>query len=344
MNPADAIDLSRVAAWMDETGLPSGPISNAVELTGGTQNLLLAFDKGGQRFVLRQPPLHSVAGGDQTTRREVRVLGALARTDVPHARLVAACWDPKVSGAAFFLMEAIDGFNVGVGMPALHAGDPRIRRRMGLSIVEALAAIGRVDHVAVDLADFGKPQGFLERQVERWRAQFEDYSRYDGWPGPSGLPGVDIIGRWLDDHRPAGFKPGLMHGDFHIKNVLYRHGSGDLAAVIDWELATIGDPMVDLGWLLATWPGHNGDYTVAQIEPWDGFPSGEELIAHYAALTGRDMRSVLWYQVFACYKLALILEGTFARACAGKAPRETGERLHGNALRLLARAERWLQA
>lgn len=344
MSQTDAIDLNRVAAWMDEAGLPAGPISNPLELTGGTQNLLLAFDKGGQRFVLRQPPPHSVAGGDQTTRREVRVLGALAQTDVPHARLIAACWDPTVTGAAFFLMEAVEGFNVGVGMPGLHAGDPAIRRQMGLSIVDALAAIGRVDHVAVGLADFGKPEGFLERQVERWRTQFEGYSRYEGWPGATSLPGVDAIGRWLDAHRPTGFKPGLMHGDFHIKNVLYRHDSGQLAAVIDWELATIGDPLVDLGWLLATWPGQNGDYTVAQIEPWDGFPTGEELVAHYGAVTGRDMSAALWYQVFACYKLALILEGTFARACAGKASQETGERLHCNALRLLARAERWLAA
>ena len=343
MNATDAIDLNRLAAWMDGEGLPGGPINDAVELTGGTQNLLLAFSKGGRRFVLRQPPQHTVAGGDQTTRREVRVLGALAQTDVPHADLIAACWDPAVTGAAFFLMEAIDGFNVGVGMPDLHASSPEIRRRMGLSIVEALAAIGRIDHVAVGLADFGKPEGFLERQVGRWRAQLESYARYDGWPGLDSLPGVAAIGRWLDDHRPTDFTPGLMHGDFHIKNVLYRHDGPELAAVIDWELATIGDPLVDLGWLLATWPGQNGDYTVAQIEPWEGFPTGDELVARYGELTDRDMSSVLWYQVFACYKLALILEGTFARACAGKAPKDTGERLHGNALRLLGRAQRWLQ-
>lgn len=344
MNAIDAIDLRRLAAWMDSQGLPAGPISDAVELTGGTQNLLLAFRKGDQRFVLRQPPPHTVAGGDQTTRREVRVLGALAQTDVPHAGLIASCWDPAVTGSAFFLMEEIDGFNVGVGMPNLHASSREIRRRMGLSIVEALAAIGRIDPVAVGLADFGKPDGFLERQVGRWRTQLESYARYDGWPGLASLPGVADLGRWLDDHRPTQFAPGLMHGDFHIKNVLYRHDGPELAAVIDWELATIGDPLVDLGWLLATWPGRDGDYTVAQIEPWDGFPTGDELVARYRELTDRDMSSVLWYQVFACYKLALILEGTFARACAGKAPMDTGERLHGNALRLLGRAQLWLQA
>jgi aminoglycoside phosphotransferase (APT) family kinase protein len=339
----DQAALERLSSWMDGQGL-AGPMGAVRALTGGTQNLLLRFEKGGRSFVLRQPPPHTVRGAGETIRREAEVLAALADTEVPHAHLVSYCADEAVTGAPFFLMDEIKGFNVGVGMPALHAGNPEIQRQMGLHVVEALAAISRVDYVAAGLADFGKPVGFLDRQVERWRAQLAGYTKFDGWPGPTGLPGVAQLGEWLDANRPNSFTPGLMHGDYHLKNVLFREDGPQLAAVIDWELATIGAPLVDLGWLLATWPGPGGDYTSFIIEPWDGFPTGDELVEHYGRLTGTDLTHVLWYKVLACYKLALIIEGTFARACAGKAPMDVGERLHGNAVRLLRRAERWLAA
>lgn len=340
----EGFDIARLQAWMDAHGLPGGEVTGLRILTGGTQNILLRFDRAGRGYVLRQPPPFSIAGAGRTVLREAQAIGALARTDVPHARLVATCADAAVTGGPFFIMEEIEGFNAGVGMPALHAASPGIRNRMGFAVVDALAAIRAVDYVAVGLADFGKPEGFLERQVDRWRSQLEGYAQFEGWPGPAGLPAVDPIRKWLDANLPPSFKPGLMHGDFHLKNLLFHNDGPEVAAVIDWELATIGDPLVDLGWLLATWPGPNGDYTSFIIEPWDGFPSGEEIVHYYGSVTGQALDHVLWYQVFACYKLALIIEGTFARACAGKADMAVGERLHGNARRLLARADRWLAA
>ena len=342
--PAKApVDVAALALWMDEQGLPKGPIGEVVRLVGGTQNLLVRFTKGGRDFVLRQPPAHSVAGGGQTVRREARVLGALASTPVPHSKLIAVCTEEGVTGGQFLLMEAVEGFNVAVGMPPLHSGDAQVRRGMGLAAIEALAAIAQVDHVLVGLADFGKSEGFLERQVGRWRHQLASYEQYNGWLGGDSLPGISTLGKWLEDNRPRSFTPGLMHGDYHLQNLIFRLDGPQIAAVIDWELATIGDPLIDLAWLLANWPDPDGSPTTFTVSPWDGFPSEAALISYYGELTGRDLSQLHWYKVFACYKLAIILEGTYARSCAGMAPVDVGERLHRNALRLLGRATRTLR-
>jgi aminoglycoside phosphotransferase (APT) family kinase protein len=341
----ELVDLAHLAAWMDAQGLGSGAIADVIQLTGGSQNVLLRFKRSGREYVLRRPPLNPRHDGSDTMRREARVLKALAGSDVPHAGLIAACDDASVLGAAFYLMEPLDGFNAAVGMPPLHAGSPDARHAMGLSVIDGLSRIALIDYQAAGLSDFGKPEGFLDRQARRWMKQLESYGEFTGWPGADGLPDVHAIGGWLDRHRPKTFRPGLMHGDFHLKNVLFRQDAPELEAIIDWELSTIGDPLVDLGWLLATWPGPGGDMsqTTIVVQPWEGFPEAEELVEVYGRLTGADLSNLNWYRVFACYKLALILEGSYARACAGKAPMEIGERLHGNAVRLLGRAGRWIE-
>ena len=340
----ELVDFGRLGAWMDDQGLARGPIESIVPLTGGSQNVLVKFRRGGRDFVIRRPPLHPTRNGSETMRREARVLGALADSDVPHARLIAGCGDEDVIGAAFYLMEPVEGFNAGLGLPPLHAGDARIRRDMGLQIVDVLARIAQVDCQATGLGDFGRPEGFLERQVPHWRKQLDSYAKHEGWPGPQSLPGVEAVGDWLEANRPQSFTPGLMHGDYHLKNVMYRYDGPQIAAVVDWELATLGDPLVDLGWLLATWRGPGGDASTTTIivEPWEGFPEASELVARYGEATGRDLSAVNWYAILGCYKMGIILEGAYARALAGKAPLAIGERLHGNTLRLLARAQQWV--
>lgn len=338
------VDLDALGAWMDREGLGSGPLEDAVRLAGGTQNILLRFRRGERTYVLRRPPSHLRANSNETMRREARVLAALKGTDVPHPGLIAACGDETVIGAAFYLMEPVDGFNPTSGLPALHAGSEAIRHRMGLSMVEGIAALGALDYRALGLEGLGRPDNYLERQVERWKAQLASYADQPGWTGPEEIPGVDIIADWLERNRPSTFQPGIIHGDFHLANVMFRNDGPELAAIVDWELTTIGDPLLDLGWLLATWP-ETDDPAVEDVavRPWRGFPTAAELVEHYRPRTTRDLSAIDWYAILACYKLGIILEGTHARACAGRAPRETGDLLHAKTIGLFERALRWIR-
>jgi aminoglycoside phosphotransferase (APT) family kinase protein len=244
-----------------------------------------------------------------------------------------------VLGAAFIITRKVDGFNAAEGLPTLHAHDRDVRRRMGFALLDGLVKLGAVDHVALGLGDVGRVEGFLERQVGRWRRELDSYAAHDAWPGVRTLPAVGPVADWLETHRPTRFTPGIMHGDFHIANVMFRTDGPELAAILDWEMATIGDPLLDLGWLLATWPDASGAALAGPaVVPWDGFPAAAELIARYAETADRSVTNLGWYQVLACYKLAIVLEGTFARACAGKAEKDIGLKLHEGAIRLLARA------
>ena len=339
-----SVDFTRLGAWMLRTGLTGGAIEERTLLAGGTQNIIVRFRSGSREFVLRKASDTAHLDADRTIGREARLLGALSNTCVPHARLIAACLDRTVLGGSFYLMEPVDGFNVGLGMPLPHAGDARLRREMGFSLVDGLIALRSVDPASAGLADFGRVDGFLERQPHRWRRQLEDYSRYAHWPGARELPYLDAITSWLENHIPNGFRPSIIHGDYHIKNVIFRHESPALAAIVDWELSTIGAPMIDLGWLVATWrdPGSDDGGSPIVVEPWEGFPTSSELVARYSKFTGDSVAEVPWYAVLACYKLAVLLEGTFARSCADRADRELGERFHRNAIRLMERAARWL--
>eukprot|EP00903_Cladosiphon_okamuranus_P003398 g3396.t1 len=272
-------------------------------------------------------------------RREARVLAALRGSDVPHPGFIAACEDLSVLGVVFYLMEPVDGFNPANGLPALHASDPAIRRRMGLSYIEGLAALGAVDYKSVGLEGFGKPDGFLERQSTRWMGQLESYRAFENWTGFEDLPDVEQIVTWLDAHRPDTFKPGIIHGDCHLANCMFETDGPELAAFVDWELSTIGDPLIDVGWVIATWEDSE-DMGAAGIKPWAGFPELPELLAHYAERTDRNMDAIWWYGVLACFKLGAILEGTHARASAGKAPKAIGDNLHAMTINLFHRAHR----
>lgn len=331
------VDLDRVADWMDEVGLGDGPVTALELIAGGTQNFLVRLERSGTQYVLRRPPEHKRANSDDTMRREARVLAALAGTEVPHPGLVAACGDLGVIGAAFYLMEPIDGINVTLGLPEAYA-DPTWQREMGLAMADGLVALGRVDPDAAGLSDLGRAAGWLERQVERWRAHLASYAALDGYPGPS-IPGVDEVADWLDAHRPASWQPGLIHGDYHFANVLFRRDRPQLAAIVDWELTTLGDPLLDLGHLLATWPQAGADLH-SMLNDAHGLPSRADVISRYAAGSTRDVDAVDWYQVLACYRLGIILEGTNARADAGLAPRDTGDRLHLHTVSLFEQALR----
>lgn len=336
------IDFAALATWMSAQGLGSGPISDVRALAGGTQNILALFQMDGRTFVLRHPPTHLRANSNETMRREARILGAIADTGVPHPGLIAACPDENVLGGAFYLMEPVNGFNATTGLPALHKSSASVRYRMGLAIAEGAAKLGQLDHASLGLDGFGKPEKFLERQVARWGDQLKSYANFAEWPGPDKIPGVDKVAAWLEANRPEQGRAGILHGDYHLANVMYAPDSGELAAIVDWELATIGDPLLDLGWLLATWPDRaDADYAPS-VEPWEDFPTSAELVEQYGKFSDRDLSAVDWYAVLACYKLGILLEGSHARASSGKAPREIGDRLHAKTISLFHRALRWI--
>ncbi|MCW2888800.1 MAG: hypothetical protein QOE54_5854 [Streptosporangiaceae bacterium] len=335
------VDFSVLAGWMDREGLPGGPFEDVEELGGGTQNVLIRFRRGGGQYVLRRGPRHLRAKSNEVLRREARVLAALNGTGVPAPALLAACLDEQVmGGAVFYLMSLADGFNATVTLPEPHASDPAIRHRMGLEAARALAALGAVDHVAVGLADLGRPEGFLDRQVGRWMSELESYGALEGYPGPE-IPQLDKVSGWLADHLPASWRPGIMHGDYHLANLMFAFDGPRVTAILDWEMCTIGDPLVDLGWLLATWPDRD-DESAAIAGPLGlagGLPSPAEIVAAYGERSDRDLSAIGWYAVLACFKLGIVLEGTHARAFAGKAPKETGDLLHSITLGLFRRAE-----
>jgi aminoglycoside phosphotransferase (APT) family kinase protein len=334
------VDLARLAAWMDTQGLGSGSIEVPRLLTGGTQNILLRFRRNEREFVLRRPPANPRPQINRIMEREARVLRVLSSSSVPHPSLIAVCLDENVLGAVFYLMEPVEGFNATVSLPAPVRADGRIRHRMGIELVDALAALAAVDCNETGLSDFGRLDGFLERQVPRWGGELESYSKFKGWSGPSSLGDVGIVGRWLDEHRPRQMQPGVIHGDYHIGNAIYT-ADGALQAIVDWEMATLGDPLVDLGRLLVSWPtvGEGKPFTM-RVEQLDGFPDRRQMIARYAEQSGRDLSNLPWFEVLACYKLGIILEGTHARAQSGLASRETGDRLHASAVALLEEARR----
>lgn len=339
---------------MDEQALPAGPIERVEKLTGGTQNILVRFSRGDREYVLRRGPRHLRPGTNAALLREMQVLAALASTDVPHPRLIAPCRDETVlGGAVFYLMESVAGFNAMERLPALHASDAALRREMGFAAVDALARLGAVDHVAVGLGSLGRPEGFLERQVPRWQKEFESYAMHQGYSGPR-IPGLSETADWLRAHCPASFTPGILHGDYHLANLMFALDGPQVAAVVDWEMCTIGDPLLDLGWLLATWPGDDGMNAAAGVlASAGGLPSPDEIVERYAqkaALFGarastpaRDLAAIAWYKVMACFKLGIVLEGTYARALAGKAPMPVGETLHAMTLTLFLRAMRVIE-
>lgn len=334
------IDFAILARWMDDQGLVAGSFENVEVLPGGTQNVLLRFARGGRDYVLRRPPPHLRPKSNDALRREAQVLSALAGSDVPHPGFIAGCLDETVmGGAVFYLMEPVDGFNPANGLPPLHAGSAGIRHEMGMEAASALARLGRVDHVAVGLGDVGRPEGFLERQVTRWIDELASYSRHEGYPGPD-IPGVDAVAAWLDRNRPQRWTPGILHGDYHFANVMYAYDSARLVAIVDWEMCTIGDPLLDLGWLLATLPDPDNPVlsTAIGLAQAGGLPSPRDIVARYGENSSRDLTAIDWYVVMACFKLGIVLEGTHARAFAGKAPRATGDLLHAMTLSLFERA------
>jgi aminoglycoside phosphotransferase (APT) family kinase protein len=263
--------------------------------------------------VLRMPPAHAPADRDAGIMREWRIIAALEGTDVPHPPALGLCSDPAMLGRPFYLMGYVDGWSAldhSLGWPPPFGDDQAARHGLAYQLVEGAALLAGVDWQRNGLGDFGRPEGFHERQVARWEAFLARVKVRE-------LPGFDVAAAWLRSHRPLDYRPGIMHGDYSYANVMYRHGApARLAAIIDWEMATIGDPKLDLAWALHSWPTAGTDDATNALTV--GMPPRSKLLEHYAGVSGRQVEDFEYYLILAKWKLAVVLEQGFQRAGGDK--------------------------
>lgn len=304
-------DLPRLGAWLRATlGAAEGLSVKVVQ--GGASNLIYKVEANGRSYALRRPPQVANDASANNILREMKLLRAIGRSSIPHTRLIAGCEDPQVIGSPFALLEWHDGFAGKNPLPAAIAQSPEAHRTLAFELVDALAELANADWQGLGLEGFGKPEQFLERQVARWSTQLERYKTRD-------IEGLARLGDWLAQHTPAMQRASLIHGDYQFINVMYEHSNPvRLGAIVDWEMATIGDPLLDLGWMLAGWQQAGEPESYANYIDWQWMPARRELAERYAAKTGLDISALPYYMALSMFKLAIIMEGAYARYQAGK--------------------------
>ncbi|MCV7402825.1 phosphotransferase family protein [Mycobacterium fragae] len=327
------LDASILGRWLDANGAPGDGEEPFLEpLSGGSQNTLYLIERGGRRMVLRMPDARADAARIDGLLREIRLVRALSDTDVPHAELIAANDAGDLLGMPFYVMAAIDGWSPMGGWEAPFDTDLTARRGLAFQLVEGAAKLGRVDWRAQGLEGFGRPDGFHERQVDRWLSFLDAYRVRD-------LPGLDKAADWLRRNRPAHYTPGIMHGDYQFANVMFAHGApARLAAIVDWEMTTVGDPLLDLAWCLL---GYDGEHPRADGFYLDlaGMPTRSELLEHYEKVSGLSTENIHYYLVLANWKLGIVLEKTYAAGVrTGKVDPKITEAFGPMILQLIATA------
>jgi aminoglycoside phosphotransferase (APT) family kinase protein len=306
------LDALRVYFAAHVDGARDRPLT-AELIAGGRSNLTYAIGDGEHEWVLRRPPLGHVLETAHDMGREFRVLSGLAGTDVPVPRVHALCEDPAVNGAPFYVMERVDGriLRNPTMMAELTLDEAQ---RCSYEVVDVLARLHAVDYGSVGLGDFGRPDGFLERNLRRWGKQWQSNKTRE-------RPAIDELARRLEGAMPAHQDRTIVHGDYRIDNtMLAPDDPGRIVAVLDWEMSTLGDPLTDLGLLAVYWGDRNGAavLTAQGVSDVPGFLSRDEVMNRYAEQSGRDLADLDFYVVYAGYKLAIIVEGIHARFLMGK--------------------------
>jgi aminoglycoside phosphotransferase (APT) family kinase protein len=330
-------EAGRLGAWLEEA-LPGERLLGVRRLAGGNSNETYLLETTARRAILRRPPRAAIAPSAHSMAREHAMLVALARTDVPAPRPLALCADPAVIGAPFLLMEHVAGESVLDRLPP--GVDPVLAvGQIGPALMDVLALLHGAPWREIGLGDFGRPDGFLERQVDRWRGQYERYRARD-------LPRFEEVGAWLEANRPPDGAPAILHGDFHLDNCLVDPAPPvRVRAIIDWEMATIGDPLLDLGLVLAFWgperPAEPAFPRIQAVSRVAGAPTREALAARYAERSGRSVEALPYYLALAFWKLAAIVEGAYAQYLAGSLDTPYARDLERDVPRLLDEAARF---
>ncbi|ORB65547.1 acyl-CoA dehydrogenase [Mycolicibacterium tusciae] len=307
---SSTVDVQRLSRWLDSQHVVGeGELAELSQLAGGSQNALYVIQRGGSRMVMRMPGERADDKRLNELRREIRLVRALAGTDVPHAELIAADESGEVFGKPFYVMAEVDGWSpMDGGWAPPFDTDLEARRGLAFQLIEGAAKLARVDWRGQGLEGFGRPEGFHDRQVDRWLSFLKGFQVRD-------LPGLDVATEWLQANRPEHFTPGIMHGDYQFANVMYAHGSpARLAALVDWEMTTIGDPLLDLAWAVL---GYDGDEPKTDFYlPMEGMPPRSDLLEHYEKISGLPTDNLDYYLVLANFKIGVVLERTYARNVA----------------------------
>ncbi len=305
------IEVDKVDAWLcDNIDGLRGPFAYEL-IAGGHSNLTYRVTAAdGRRVVLRRPPLGHVLESAHDMAREHKIISAVGRTGVPVPRTLGLCTDVEVNGAPFYVMDFVDGVVLDSQLKAQVLG-PDVRRSLGFDLVDVLAELHAVDIDAVGLGDLAKRGGYVERQLARWSKQWENSKTRE-------LPAIEEVRTRLAARIPVQQGVTIAHGDYRLGNCLSDVATGRIAAVLDWELCTLGDPLADVGYLGVYWcdPGEEQTRT-NDPSGLPGFPYYQELVDRYAARTGRDTSEIDYYRAFSSFRLAVISEGVYARYLHG---------------------------
>jgi aminoglycoside phosphotransferase (APT) family kinase protein len=300
-------------AFLDARGLGAGPLE-AEPLGEGHSNVTYLIRRAGGAWVLRRPPRPPLPPSAHDVLREARLLTAIRDTRVRAPHVLATCDDESVIGAPFYVMERVEGDVMTADVPPALDDEPS-RARIGEELIDALVEVHAVDWRACGLEGYGKPTGYLDRQLRRFGGLWEHNRTRE-------LPVLDKVTAWLAEHKPDSPEATIVHGDYRLGNTMFAPGApARLVAIFDWELATIGDPLADVGYLVATWSQHDDPddplrgLSAATRRP--GFPTRDELVARYEERSGRSMSDVRWYMTLALWKSAVFLEGSYKRRLAG---------------------------
>ncbi len=305
--------LEPLLAFLDDAGIGSGELQ--IEPIGdGHSNVTYAVRRGDRRFILRRPPRGPLPPSAHDVLREARVIGALGPTAARVPQVLAVGDDAAIIGAPFFIMEQVDGEVISSELPAIF-DPPEERRRIGEQLIDALVELHGVDWRAAGLEGFGKPTGYLERQLRRFGGLWQHNRTRE-------LEDVDAVGNWLQANLPESGEATIVHGDYRLGNVIFEaQAPARLAAILDWEMATIGDPLADLGYFATLYVDSDdpplGMFELNAMTREEGFPLRAELIARYEQGSGRAMTDIRWYQTLALWKTVVFMEGNYKRAISG---------------------------
>ena len=303
-----AVVPERLGPWLDDHAPRFGPLAMIERISGGHSNLTFRLvSTAGATLALRRPPLGPVQPTANDVIRESRIMAALAPTTVPVPDVVATCADPDVVGAPFYLMDFVDG-HVLRDRAAAETISEAARRNVGLQIVDVLVDLHALAPADVGLDDFGPHDGYVERQLRRWFGQYQRTRTRD-------RPLLDQVHRALCDAAPFSNEATIVHGDYRVDNAIVGD-HGEVRAILDWEISTLGDPLADLGLLCVYWPEPGERTLVVSTTTAGGFPTRDEIVARYAERSGRNVEGIEYYVAFGWWKLACIAEGVLARYSA----------------------------